>query len=212
MDCQQLEIKTAPYAVFSRFVDSDLNQRQLRAFQKALSERTATLKAALAKGDRIAANNIVKNFETEIYKPYEAKIKAAGGKKRRFTKLTLQAPTSKTLGGGKGRIQELKKQGLDFEDFYKKEQFGYIMPKGSLTQKELINLSQVEIKDQIKLARIGCPGKATGGRVGFFEGQNLGKCATKGAQKLRSTDPKNLSPGDRRNFQSLTKTFKLEEL
>ena len=56
------------------------------------------------------------------------------------------------------------------------------------------------------LARIGCPGKGSGGRVGFFTGQNLEACAIKGAQKLRSTDPKNLSPADRRNFQNLTKT------
>ena len=58
------------------------------------------------------------------------------------------------------------------------------------------------------LARIGCPGKGSGGRIGFFTGQNLEACATKGAQKLRSTDPKNLSPADRRNFQNLTKTAK----
>ena len=199
--------KTAPYAVFSRFVDSDLNQRQLRAFQKALSERTAALKSALAKGDRIAANNIVKNFETEIYKPYEAKIKAAGGKNVGLPKLTLQAPTSKTLGGGKGRIQELKKQGLDFEDFYKKEKFGYVMPKGSLTQKELLDLSQVEIKDQIRLARIGCPGKATGGRIGYFEGQNLIACATKGAEKIKN-DPINLTGGDQQNLRALGKSAK----
>ena len=199
--------KTAPYAVFSRFVDSDLNQRQLRAFQKALSERTAKLKSAIAADDRIAANKIVKNFETEIYKPYEAKIKAAGGKNVGLPKLTLKAPTSKTLGGGKGRIEELRKQGLDFEDFYKKERFGYIMPKGSLTQKELLNLNQVEINDQIRLAKIGCPGKgkASSGRVGFLEGQDLTACAAKGVEKLRG-DPTKLSPGDQANLRSLAKT------
>ena len=57
------------------------------------------------------------------------------------------------------------------------------------------------------LARIGCPGKGSGGRVGFFEGQNAQACADRGLIKLKTTDPKNLSPGDRRNFQSLTKTL-----
>ena len=73
------------------------------------------------------------------------------------------------------------------------------------TQKGFIQ--SLKNQEKIPLARIGCPGKATGGRVGFFEGQNLEACAIKGAQKLRSTDPRNLSPGDRRNFQSLTKTL-----
>jgi len=57
------------------------------------------------------------------------------------------------------------------------------------------------------LARIGCPGKGSGGRVGFFEGQNAQACADRGLIKLKTTDPKNLSPGDRRNFQNLTKTL-----
>ena len=56
------------------------------------------------------------------------------------------------------------------------------------------------------LARIGCPGKGSGSRVGFFEGQNAQACADRGLIKLKTTDPKNLSPGDRRNFQNLTKT------
>ena len=57
-------------------------------------------------------------------------------------RLTLSGPTSKTLGGGKGRIAELKAQGLDFDEFFKKEKFGYVIPKGALTQKELIDLQK----------------------------------------------------------------------
>ena len=70
------------------------------------------------------------------------------------------------------------------------------------TQKQLIQ--SLENPEQIQLARIGCPGKATGGRKDF-EGQNLQACAIKGAQNYASTDPKNLSPGDQRNFKNLTK-------
>ena len=57
-----------------------------------------------------------------------------------------------------------------------------------------------------KLARIGCPGKAMGGRVGFFEGQNLNACAVKGIQKLQTTDVKKLTSGDKRNIKAITKT------
>ena len=57
-----------------------------------------------------------------------------------------------------------------------------------------------------KLARIGCPGKAMGGRIGFFEGQNLNACAVKGIQKLQTTDVKKLTSGDKRNIKAITKT------
>jgi len=57
-----------------------------------------------------------------------------------------------------------------------------------------------------KLAAIGCPGKAMGGRIGFFEGQNLNACATKGVEKLQTTDIKKLTPGDKANVRAITKT------
>ena len=57
-----------------------------------------------------------------------------------------------------------------------------------------------------KLAAIGCPGKMMGGRIGFFEGQNLNACAAKGIQKLQTTDVKKLTPGDKANVRAITKT------
>jgi len=57
-----------------------------------------------------------------------------------------------------------------------------------------------------KLAAIGCPGKMMGGRIGFFEGQNLNACAAKGIQKLQTTEPKNLTLADRANYKAITKT------
>jgi hypothetical protein len=142
--------KTAPYAVFSRFIAAELNQGQLNAFQNALSNRTSLLREAIAKNDMKKANKIVKDFETEIYKPYSAKLKAAGVKNVGLPKLTLKAPTSKILGGGKGRLEQLKKQGLDFEDFYKREKFGYVLPEGSLTQKEILSMDSNDLKKFIR--------------------------------------------------------------
>ena len=57
-----------------------------------------------------------------------------------------------------------------------------------------------------RLAAIGCPGKAMGSRIGFFEGQNLNACAAKGIQRLQTTDVKKLTPGDKANIKSITKT------
>ena len=63
-------------------------------------------------------------------------------------------------------------------------------------------ISSLENSDQIRLARIGCPGKATGGRIGYFEGQNLTACAIKGAERIKN-DPINLTGGDQQNLRAL---------
>ena len=69
-----------------------------------------------------------------------------------------------------------------------------------------ISLEEFAKADLNKLAAIGCPGKAMGGRIGFFEGQNLNACATKGVEKLQTTDIKKLTPGDKANVRAITKT------
>ena len=79
---------------------------------------------------------------------------------------------------------------------------------GLESEKNVIDfLKDADNTTQIKLARIGCPGKATGGRVGFFQGENLTACAAKGVDKLKG-DPRNLTPGDQQNLRSLGKSTK----
>ena len=68
-------------------------------------------------------------------------------------------------------------------------------------------LKDLNKADQIKFARIGCPGKATGGRIGYFEGQNLTACATKGVEKLKN-NPLELTGGDQQNLRALSKSAK----
>ena len=189
--------KTAPYAVFSRFVDASLNQGKLSSFQNALSNRTAKLKTAIAKNDMKAANKIVKAFDTEVYKPYITELKAMGADNVDLPRLTLSGPTSKTLGGGTGRIAELKAQGLDFDEFFKKEKFGYVMPKGVVTQKELLSLSKGKFKTLLNdVKKIGCPvGKADGGRVEFSEGLD---CFNKGVKAINTGNIPEGAP--KRNF------------
>jgi len=74
---------------------------------------------------------------------------------------------------------------------------------GSEKGKAILEMGKNDLQ---KLARIGCPGKATGGRIGFFKGQNLNACAVKGVQKLQTTDVKKLTSGDKRNIKAITKT------
>ena len=68
------------------------------------------------------------------------------------------------------------------------------------------NVKNFDVPAMKRLAAIGCPGKAMGGRIGFFEGQNLNECAFKGIQRLQTTDVKKLTPGDKANVKAITKT------
>ena len=68
------------------------------------------------------------------------------------------------------------------------------------------NVKNFDVAAMKRLAAIGCPGKAMGGRIGFFEGQNLNACAAKGIQRLQTTDVKKLTPGDKANVRAITKT------
>jgi len=66
-------------------------------------------------------------------------------------------------------------------------------------------LNTIAKPDQIRLAKIGCPGKANGGRIGFNEGLNVATCAARGVEKLKG-DPSKITPGDKANIKSITKT------
>jgi len=88
-----------------------------------------------------------------------------------------------------------------FED-YKKTQTEVDMNPGKKKLYETLDNAT-----KIRLAKIGCPGKANGGRIGFNEGQNLVACATRGVEKLQG-DPGKLSPGDKSNLRALTKSGK----
>ena len=69
------------------------------------------------------------------------------------------------------------------------------------------NVKNFDVPAMKRLAAIGCPGKAMGGRIGFFEGQNLDACATKGIEKLKG-DPGKLTSGDQANLRAISKSAK----
>ena len=92
-------------------------------------------------------------------------------------------------------IEMIKKVGVFLENAK--------LAKSNVPKKELLDFGKNNIQ---KLAAIGCPGKAMGGRIGFFEGQNLNACAAKGLQKLKTTDITKFTPGDKANVKAITKT------
>jgi hypothetical protein len=84
-------------------------------------------------------------------------------------------------------------------------------PKERQAFSKKISLEEFAKADLNKLAAIGCPGKAMGGRIGFFEGQNLNACATKGVEKLKG-DPGKLTSGDQANLRAISKSTKAARL
>jgi len=68
------------------------------------------------------------------------------------------------------------------------------------------NVKNFDVAAMKKLAAIGCPGKMMGGRVGFSTGENLNTCAFEGIKKLKKTNVKELTPGDKANVKAITKT------
>ena len=68
------------------------------------------------------------------------------------------------------------------------------------------NVKNFDVAAMKRLAAIGCPGKMMGGRVGFSTGENLNTCALEGIKKLKKTNVKKLTPGDKANVKAITKT------
>jgi len=138
--------KTAPYAVFTQFATTELNQGILKDYQKVVSNYTAQLKDEINKNSKFVngkwqhskkAKDIVNNFNTNII-PNLKNVDQLKGTNVSLPELTLGSPTDKTLGGTKGRLNQLENMGLNFREFYRQEGFGYKMPEGVATQKEIL--------------------------------------------------------------------------
>jgi len=81
---------------------------------------------------------------------------------------------------------------------------------GSEKGKALLEMGKNNLQ---RLAVIGCgvKGRKIGGRIGFYEGQNLQACALKGVEKLKG-DPGKLTPGDQANLRAISKSAKAARL
>ena len=148
--------KTAPYSVFTQLTTEKLNQGILKDYQKVVSNYTAQLKNEINKNSKFIdgkwqhskkAKDIVNNFNTNIL-PNLKNIDQLKGTNVKLPELTLGSPTDKTLGGTKGRLNQLENMGLNFRDFYKAQGFGYKMPLGAVTQKEIVSDPKI-LKGQI---------------------------------------------------------------
>ena len=159
------------------------NEVTLASANNQLNYLEQTLERQLknAGNDINARTKAINNFKSEINRQPGGITKIVEGE-------TLGVkPTAKSVVEGVGKEFKLTK----FKNF----------------QTLLASLGDGIGKNNLqKLAAIGCPGKMMGGRIGFFEGQNLNACAAKGIQKLQTTDVKKLTPGDKANVRAITKT------
>ena len=148
----------APYSVFSRYLTSTINAGPAAAYQGALSRASTELTGII---DDFGPNsnqaiNFVKDFNKNKAAAFEAKhgVKAA--------RLDLRMPEQVF---GKKRFTELGTLGEQMTDVVKQKGFGFKLPEGSLTQKELLQ-SVASLKPGTKAFRAVCTiTKAEGGDV-----------------------------------------------
>ena len=148
----------APYSVFSRFLSETINAGPAAAYQGALSRASTELTGII---DQFGPNsnqaiNFVKDFNKNKAAAFEAKhgVKAA--------RLDLRMPEQVF---GKKRFAELGTIGEQMTDVVKQKGFGFKLPEGSLTQKELLQ-SVASLKPGTKAFKAVCTiTKAEGGSV-----------------------------------------------
>ena len=114
--------------------------------------------------------------------------------------------------GDLSRVGELKKRGAMVEVGGQTYGGGPKTPGGQLKrfEKQVTNFFQNDPNSKnviVRMAKIGCPGKANGGRIGFDQGLNVTSCAAKGVEKLKG-NPAELTPGDQANVRALAKSGK----
>jgi len=192
------KLNTGDYAVVSEEMNAKMSKydRQINKLVNEAYDLDYSKTPSLKRVDEI--NNelfdILKTVKKDLPKEYKGLLG--------FNKLT---PVLDTFDDQGKQVFSAEPQGID----YKKSIAGVRGDKVKDTKKSDIQdlVNKAPKFEMTKLAAIGCPGKAMGGRIGFSEGQNLTACATKGVEKLRG-DPSKLSPGDQANLRALTKSGK----
>jgi hypothetical protein len=162
--------QVAPYSVFSRFLTEQVNMGPAAAYQGALSRASTKLTGII---DEFGPNskqaiNFVKDFNKNQASLFEKRhgIKAA--------RLDLRMPEQVF---GKKRFAELGTLGEQMTDVVKQKGFGFKLPTGALTQKEL--LKELANKNVNNVCRIFGGAKLASGGQG---------CGAQMAQALDS-DP-----------------------
>ena len=133
--------------------------------------------------------------------------KSLSDKKKAFQSYTNTLPKEVLSKPGMVKRARYFGEEIPFEQQLRDlKQKGVNLPRGTLKKASAL-VADLEKSEQIKFANIGCPGKASGGRIGFNQGKNLIACATKGVEKLKG-DPGKLTPGDQSNLRAITKSAK----
>ena len=164
--------KAGPYSTFTQVTDAKYNQGPAAAYQGKLSQASTELSNIINEygSDSKQAKNLVKKFNETTALNHENKYNT------KVAKLDLKSPEKSF---GKKRFTELGSLGEQLTSSFEEKGFGYKIPKGAKTQKELLSGKNIE---KI-IASIACPGKAMGGRIGFQDGTS---CFEKGKKMINT--------------------------
>ena len=192
----RVPFKTDEYAVITKKINADLAKYDTKILK--LVDDAYSLDFNDVKADSLELENINKKLaavldeiKTDLPKEYQGLVG--------FNKLTPVMDEN-----GIVIDYSSKPVGLDYTKSITGKKTS--IPVKTVETKEFKNLVENALKpDQIRLAKIGCPGKANGGRIGFNEGLNVIACAVKGVKKLQG-GPSKITPGDKANIKSITKT------
>ena len=178
-----------PYSQFINLMEKTFNERQYADFVKQFGNYQIDLQKEIKKGPRGNPSSIIEKFDnySKNFKELH-KMKATD-----LPTLSLQDPSE--LYTDK-RLRQLSDQGLDLSKHFKKT--GYSIGVGDApTLKEYITNPK---ETRALISKIGCPGLAAGGRVGFADGKN---CFDKGIANIKNKNIK--SPAQAKNMLKLAK-------
>ena len=184
-------------------VFKDIKELKLKPYTNPITKEKTTLLKGLQEGTGIDAPLHIQHAKGVAVDPLK-NLSIATHKANIGAKMVGSVKDVETLGvrstipGGK----RVYGPALGFEDEVNRlTKFSDRMIKGAGTRTlktptQTLALSKITnyVKD------IGCPGKATGGRISFDIGGSTA-CITRGLEKLKN--PTNLSPGDQANIRAL---------
>ena len=123
--------KAGPYSTFTQVTDAKYNQGPAAAYQGKLSQASTELSNIINEygSDSKQAKNFVKKFNETTALNHENKYNT------KVAKLDLKSPEKSF---GKKRFTELGSLGEQLTSSFEEKGFGYKIPKGAKTQKELL--------------------------------------------------------------------------
>ena len=184
--------KAGPYSTFTQVTDAKYNQGPAAAYQGKLSQASTELSSIINEygSDSKQAKNFVKKFNETTALNHENKYNT------KVAKLDLKIPEKSF---GKKRFKELGSLGEQISSSFEEKGFGYKIPKGAKTQKELLSGNNMKNIAK-KLASFGfkcsaAEGGACDNPMAYLDDIKKQQAIAKGSGNAAANAAKKLSAG-----------------